>query len=79
LTIYKNQQAYKWTLNPDSPPEWKRQKTISENQNMTNLIHDIDDSDVIITYKKNSPLKPCVMLYGFPMDIYEIFKMVFCT
>jgi len=82
LSINKNQQVYDLTSNPDSPTKCKRQKTISECQNMTNLINDdiddIDDNDVIITYIKSLPLKPCVMFCGFTTDDKEILKMVFC-
>lgn len=80
LSINKNQQVYDLTLNPDSPTKCKRQKTISECQNMTNLINDdiddIDDNDVIITYIKSLPLKPCVMFCGFTTDDKEILKMI---
>jgi len=67
-------------LNPDSPTRFKRQKTVSENPEITNLIDDnIDDNDVIITCIKTLPLKPCVMFCGFSSEDKEILKMVlFC-
>jgi len=70
LSINKNQQVYNLTLNPDSPTKYKIQKTISECQNMTNLINDdiddIDDNDVIITYIKKLTIKTmCYVLWFF--------------
>lgn len=62
------------TSNPDSPTKCKRQKTISKDQNLTNLIN--DDNDVIITYMKNTP-KPCVMFCGFSTENEDILTMVF--
>ncbi|XP_022163732.1 PAX-interacting protein 1-like [Myzus persicae] len=77
LTFCENQQVYDLTLNPDSPTKCKRQKTITETQEMIDLINDdIDDNDVIITYIKNLPSKPCVMFCGFSTNDKEILKMI---
>ncbi|KAL4091951.1 hypothetical protein QTP88_026550 [Uroleucon formosanum] len=73
LSCYKNQQVYDMTSNPDSPTKCKRQKTISKDQNLTNLIN--DDNDVIITYMKNTP-KPCVMFCGFSTENEDILTMI---
>lgn len=73
MSIYKNQEVYDVTSNPDSPTKCKRQKTISEDKNLKNLIN--DDNDIIISYLKNIP-KPCVMFCDFSEMDEEILKMV---
>jgi len=77
LTFLENQQVHDLTTNSDSPTKCKRQKTISETQEIL-INDDIDDNDVIITYIKNLPSKPCVMFCGFSTEDKEILKMVFC-
>jgi len=79
LTFVENQQVRDLTSNPDSP-KCKRQKTMSETQEIliNDDIDEIDENDVIITYIKNLPSKPCVMFCGFSTQDKEILKMVFC-
>jgi len=84
LTFLENQEVYDLTSNPDSPTKCKKQKTIPETQEIIinddiDEIGDIDDNDVIITYIKNLPSKPCVMFCGFSIEDKEILKMVFCV
>ncbi|XP_015376185.1 PREDICTED: PAX-interacting protein 1-like isoform X2 [Diuraphis noxia] len=78
LIFLENQEVHDLTLNPDSPTKCKRQKTISETQEIliNDEIDDINDNDVIITYIKNLPSKPCVMFCGFTREDKEILKMI---
>ncbi|XP_022173995.1 PAX-interacting protein 1-like [Myzus persicae] len=67
-----------FNINSAGPTKCKRQKTMSieTQQRINSNDDDIDDDDVIITYIKKCPLKPCVVFSGFSTDDEEILKMI---
>ncbi|KAL5239337.1 hypothetical protein ACI65C_006747 [Semiaphis heraclei] len=75
LRFLEIQQVHDSTSNPNTSSKRKRQKIISETQEIV-INDDIGDNDVIITYVKNVPSKPCVMFCGFSAKDKELLKMM---